>query len=689
MTDGEAVQAVVAGDRDRYRCLVDRYQRMVYGIAWSRLGDADLCEEAAQETFVKAYRYLRALRDPERFGGWLVRIARNVTISVLRRHMREIDLRQRWQLLQPATQAIAEREDRSRAETLGQALAALPETHRESLVLYYVEGRSVQEAASTLGIAESAMKTRLHRARHALRDVLEQQIEESLASLGPGAGFTAGIMPLLPALPLGAATGGASLLAKIGGGLVASELWSVLAFLWLGPMLFLGSFALGMAALQTANLAPGTGQSARQKLIWRNAAVACAVMGSALLFSVVSIAVNPSIIPVVVVAVSALTILGSRNYLRVGANPFALGQQLFLLLLGVSIAAVCFFQAPVYLIWLAFGLSAIVQLFTAGYAPTRQDYNLFLRHELGMLGEPPEQETLERQPARRELKAFARFLGSRNLICGVSESQSNISFLLPPVKASSLGLLHRLSRVTFHPDARCEASVSDRDWRGLNRLMEKPVTERETLELRVGRVVTAALRAFLASDHAAAERLLQREPDASIYLQPRLMTWVFRALAVVGILCLACAFFFGDSFTPRSRVVSITKTSSPVSRVYGAVRGLSPEQHGEIILFPGKESGHRFYLWDYTPKVLEETKSYAVRTREAPSGAFSFEGVPAGEYFVMLLPATAQDIPAFRALRDNDVQVQVNRGAVVEVEIRPVRDADHATAGSSTRPSGK
>ena len=76
-TDAEAIEAVKRGDKDRYAELVTRYQRMVYGIAWSQLGDNDLCEEAAQETFVRAFRYLVALRHPERFGGWLARIARN------------------------------------------------------------------------------------------------------------------------------------------------------------------------------------------------------------------------------------------------------------------------------------------------------------------------------------------------------------------------------------------------------------------------------------------------------------------------------------------------------------------------------------------------------------------------------------------------------------------------------------
>jgi len=55
MDDSLAINAILQGDKNRYGELVTRYQRMVYAIAWSRLGDVDLSEDAAQETFVKAY----------------------------------------------------------------------------------------------------------------------------------------------------------------------------------------------------------------------------------------------------------------------------------------------------------------------------------------------------------------------------------------------------------------------------------------------------------------------------------------------------------------------------------------------------------------------------------------------------------------------------------------------------------
>ena len=71
--DKNAIEAVKQGDRDRFAELVERHKRMVYAIAWSYLGDAEICEDAAQETFIRAFRYLGALRDLERFPAWISR----------------------------------------------------------------------------------------------------------------------------------------------------------------------------------------------------------------------------------------------------------------------------------------------------------------------------------------------------------------------------------------------------------------------------------------------------------------------------------------------------------------------------------------------------------------------------------------------------------------------------------------
>ena len=90
--------AVKGGDAQRYRELVERHERRVYAIAWSRLGDAALAEDVVQEAFIRAYRRLWLLGDGAKFADWINTIARRISINLGLRHRRELNKRERWAL---------------------------------------------------------------------------------------------------------------------------------------------------------------------------------------------------------------------------------------------------------------------------------------------------------------------------------------------------------------------------------------------------------------------------------------------------------------------------------------------------------------------------------------------------------------------------------------------------------------
>ena len=79
--DQTAVAAVRAGDTERYRELVERHERRVYAVAWSRLGDATLAEEATQEAFIRVFRGLPKFRGDAALGTWIYRLAVNAALS--------------------------------------------------------------------------------------------------------------------------------------------------------------------------------------------------------------------------------------------------------------------------------------------------------------------------------------------------------------------------------------------------------------------------------------------------------------------------------------------------------------------------------------------------------------------------------------------------------------------------------
>src|ERR1700679_3358527 len=154
--DESAVAAVRGGDAERYRELVERHERRVFAVAWSRLGDATLAEETTQEAFIRAYRRLWRRADGAKFSGWVNTIARRISINFGLRHRRELNKRERWALeisYDPAGENSATESDPMHTpETLRQTLTELPPAHRECLVLFYLEGKSGADAAAALDI---------------------------------------------------------------------------------------------------------------------------------------------------------------------------------------------------------------------------------------------------------------------------------------------------------------------------------------------------------------------------------------------------------------------------------------------------------------------------------------------------------------------------------------------------------
>lgn len=155
------------------------YQNMVYSTAFRLLGNASDASEIAQEVFLRAYRHYDTLRDNPRAGGWLRRVARNLSLNQITRY------RNRWRFFSELdsddqsddfiSRVAAEEKDVSqldverRQELLAEALEKLPDKQRVPLVLYHYEEMSYEEIAQQLGVSLGKVKTDIHRAREALR----------------------------------------------------------------------------------------------------------------------------------------------------------------------------------------------------------------------------------------------------------------------------------------------------------------------------------------------------------------------------------------------------------------------------------------------------------------------------------------------------------------------------------------
>jgi RNA polymerase sigma factor (sigma-70 family) len=197
------VDASVRGDRRAFEKIVERYQSAVSGMAYSVTGDLTLSEDLAQETFVIAWRKLGDLQKRESLAPWLCGIARNLARSWMRTHAKNatVSLERVPEPAQPVVASVEEarlREERS--ETVWTALAQIPETYREPLVLFYRQDHSIRDIAEALELTEDCVKQRLSRGRKMLRAEVTRMVEDTLEESRPGKAFTAGVLAALPPL---------------------------------------------------------------------------------------------------------------------------------------------------------------------------------------------------------------------------------------------------------------------------------------------------------------------------------------------------------------------------------------------------------------------------------------------------------------------------------------------------------
>lgn len=183
LTEQQLIEKAQQGDPDAMESLLAKYEKQVYRFGLRMCGSEDAAKEVLQQTLLTAFKSLRSFRGQAQLSTWLYQIARSFCGKTRRRRTDEpasVD-----SLEAPEARAVASEsaspEDTANARKIGEllqvAIGALPDNQREVLILRDVEGLSAEEAAKVLDIEVANLKTRLHRARAALREHLSVLLE--------------------------------------------------------------------------------------------------------------------------------------------------------------------------------------------------------------------------------------------------------------------------------------------------------------------------------------------------------------------------------------------------------------------------------------------------------------------------------------------------------------------------------
>ena len=169
LADAACISEVLAGKRERFSELIERYQMAVVAVVRGYVKDAHHVEDVAQEIFINAFTALPQLRDPKFFFPWLLQIARHRAIHAVRRDDRRA-------APQPLTglevKPVADDPVHEKLSAVLKHVEQLPEPYRHTVLLKYERDMSCKEIADQEGVAVGTITSRLTRALVMLRETI-------------------------------------------------------------------------------------------------------------------------------------------------------------------------------------------------------------------------------------------------------------------------------------------------------------------------------------------------------------------------------------------------------------------------------------------------------------------------------------------------------------------------------------
>lgn len=189
LSDLLLIERYKLGDMVAFDLLMNKYEKKIYNYCYRMLNSFEEAKDLTQEIFVKVFRNIDKFRGEASFYTWLYRIAHNLVIDFIRKRSRENVVNQDQIIYEngPVTKDFVDMNlnpemlavDKERKELIVYAINKLLPEYKEVIVLRDIQGLSVEEAAKTLKCAQGTVKSRLHRARFALKNIWKSMFDES------------------------------------------------------------------------------------------------------------------------------------------------------------------------------------------------------------------------------------------------------------------------------------------------------------------------------------------------------------------------------------------------------------------------------------------------------------------------------------------------------------------------------
>lgn len=188
LNEASLIKRIKSGDAEAFSELVYAYEKKAFNFTYRMLKDTHLAEDATQEAFLRVFDKIDTFRGNSSFSTWFYTILNNICLDILRKKSRQADTisigqtdsdneEYELQIEDSSPGPYEQLQKKSAIELLEKALVKLSDEHRSIIILRDINGLEYDEIAKILGISLGTVKSRLSRARLALKNILEDNKE--------------------------------------------------------------------------------------------------------------------------------------------------------------------------------------------------------------------------------------------------------------------------------------------------------------------------------------------------------------------------------------------------------------------------------------------------------------------------------------------------------------------------------